>query len=268
MKGLAHLGFALFTFSAMAQAVVIEPGTRDADYRVSADEFPALADLPGEGQGVLIAKQWVVTAAHASQGYTLKQVSIGGRWRDVAKVILYPGFKPLPKEAQQLTGDAAPLMAVLAAMHDIALIELAVPVTDVQPASLYRGSDELGKRVKLYGKGATGDGTAGEYPQSPHRGELRRAYNRVTGAHDQWLDYSFDCGPAALPQEGVLGDGDSGGPLLIETADGWQLAGLADWKHWQGDLAKFRPGVCGQEFSNSRISYYAAWIDSVTATGK
>ncbi|HEY3859012.1 MAG TPA: hypothetical protein VGM47_05305 [Gammaproteobacteria bacterium] len=178
--------------------------------------------------------------------------------------VLYPDFH-LPD--LRLSGDAAPLMQALAALHDVALIELVVPVEDVQPAILYRGTDEQGKQVKIYGKGATGNGAVGEYPHSPHRGELRRAYNHLIAAHEQWLDYRFDCGTAALPQEGVLGDGDSGGPVLMQVAGRWQLVGLADWKHWQGDLAKFTPDICGQLFSNSRISYYAAWIDSVTKSG-
>jgi hypothetical protein len=33
-----------------------------------------------------------------------------------------------------------------------------------------------------------------------------------------------------------------------------------------GEIFSMAPGagVCGQKFSNTRISYYAAWIDSVT----
>jgi len=80
------------------------------------------------------------------------------------------------------------------------------------------------------------------------------------------LDYRFDCGPNALPLEGVLGDGDSGGPVLIKSGGKWQLAGLSDWKHWPKGRTKFAEGVCGQEFSNSRISYYAAWIEHTIKT--
>ncbi|HEY3859011.1 MAG TPA: hypothetical protein VGM47_05300 [Gammaproteobacteria bacterium] len=59
--------------------MVIEPGATDANYRAPASEFQALADLPGEGQGVLIAPRWVITSAHATQGYTLDAVSIDGK---------------------------------------------------------------------------------------------------------------------------------------------------------------------------------------------
>ena len=56
---------ALLAASSSANAIVTRHDREDAKYRVSASELPALADMPGEGHGVLIAPQWVVTAAHA-----------------------------------------------------------------------------------------------------------------------------------------------------------------------------------------------------------
>jgi hypothetical protein len=260
------LAFILLLSFTAVQAVVVRDDVADARHLVPESEFPALVDLPGEGQGVLIAKEWVVTAAHATQGYALDQVMINGKWRDVAELIVHPGFRKLPEGS--LSGDAAPMMAKLAAMQDIALIKLSKPVDDVKPVALYTGSDEQGATVEIYGKGATGNGLVGQYPHSPHRGKLRRAYNRITDAHEQWLDYTFDCGSKALSLEGVMGDGDSGGPVLIKVNGAWTLAGLADWKHWKGDLSHFRAGVCGQTFSNIRISHYAGWINGVIAAYK
>src|ERR1700685_2025992 len=104
-----------------AYGIVVRDDVPDAKYRVAESEFPALVDLPGEGQGVLIAPRWVVTAAHATQGYALDQVSIAGRWRKVAKLVLHPQFKLPAKDQLALKGDAAPLMAMLAGMHDVAL---------------------------------------------------------------------------------------------------------------------------------------------------
>jgi hypothetical protein len=149
-------------------------------------------------------------------------------------------------------------------MHDIALLRLVTPIEDVQPAQLYRRADEQGKLVTLYGKGATGNSSTGEYMNSSHRGLLRRAHNRVVGAESHWLTYVFDCGPGAPSLEGVMGGGDSGCPLLIEASGIRQLAGLSSWKSWDGDLKDFRSGVCGQTFYSSRISYYTEWIDRVT----
>lgn len=261
---------ALCIAPAIALAIVIRPGVPDSEYLVPNSALPALVDLPGEGQGVLIAPRWVVSAAHATQGYMLMRVRIHGEWRNVSHVFLYPDFKKeydkVKRAAEHATLENWPAVkSAMESMHDIALIELAKPVEGIKPVALYLASDEQGKIVKIFGKGATGNGMVGEYPHSPHRGKLRRAYNRITKAHNQWLDYRFDCGRKALPLEGVLGDGDSGGPVLIQENGEWKLAGLADWKHWPKNHTKFEAGVCGQVFSNSRISYYAKWINRVMA---
>jgi len=270
LKNLRWLALGLTIVPAMAIAVVVRSDVPDSKYLIPESAFPALVDLPGEGQGTLIAPRWIVTAAHATQGYMLMRVQIRGKWRDVEHVFLYPGFKneyaSFKKSAQYPTAKNWPALKVrLRSMHDIALIELAKPVNDVEPVPLYVRSDEQGKVAEIIGKGATGNGKVGEYPHSPHRGKLRRAYNRIVRAHARWLDYRFDCGSKALPLEGVLGDGDSGGPLLIRAGSQWNLAGIADWKHWPEGDVRFLAGVCGQVFSNSRISYYAEWIDDVIA---
>lgn len=75
-----------------AGAIVIRDDVADAKYRVAASEFPALVDLPGEGHGVLIALQWVVTAAHAVMWQTeIKQVTLNGTPREVERLVVHPG---------------------------------------------------------------------------------------------------------------------------------------------------------------------------------
>lgn len=70
----------LLVASFSAHAVVIRDDVDDAKYRVPPSEFPALADMPGEGHGVLIAPQWVVTAAHAVTWQpAMKRITINGR---------------------------------------------------------------------------------------------------------------------------------------------------------------------------------------------
>src|SRR3546814_6948668 len=83
-----YLFLALLAISSTASAVVIRGDVDDAEYRIPAAAFPALADMPGEGHGVLIAPQWVVTAAHAApmQGMDA-DVAIGGVARRVECVI-------------------------------------------------------------------------------------------------------------------------------------------------------------------------------------
>lgn len=79
----------------------------------------------------------------------------------------------------------------MASMHDIALIELRSAVEGVTPVGLYRSTNEQGRIAEILGKGATGSSSVGEYPNSPQRGELRRAYTRIRHVRNQ------DCASAA-----------------------------------------------------------------------
>jgi len=263
------LGCLLLAFALPVSAVVIRHDVDDAKYRVPDSEFPALVDMPHEGHGVLVAPQWIVTAAHTTTWHPIEELMLNGQCRKVERVIVHAGYKPLPKELQ--SGDAAPVVKFLGAIDDIALIKLADPVTDVAPVPLYRANDELGKRVEFIGKGATGNGAEGQVPHGAHRTQLRRAFNTVSRVEDRWLGYVFDSGKSALPLEGTTGNGDSGGPVLIEVKGDWQLAGLASYVGGgkyrdKGTLAGFQPGHYGQLTYQVRISHYIPWIEATLAS--
>ncbi|MGE8224914.1 MAG: S1 family peptidase [Stenotrophomonas sp.] len=266
MKQLLVLTF-LLAASSPASAIVIRHDVDDAKYRVAADEYPALVDMPGEGHGSLVAPQWAVTAAHTLPQHTeLKQVVINGLPREVERVVIHPGYRTLPQtliDQATASGEAMLIVVFLAASDDIALIKLRQPVTDVAPVASYRGGDEAGQVIKLIGKGATGTGDIGHDPGGPNRTELRRAFNKASSAYDRWLCYVFDAPPSALPLEGVLGNGDSGGPALLQSGDQWLLAGLGSWKVVQGNVLTSRPGRYGQVACNVRMSHYADWMDGV-----
>jgi chymotrypsin len=137
-----HVISLLLLTSTVAYAIIGRHDVPDSQYLVSESEFPALLDLPQEGHGLLIAKQWIVTAAHATQWRPIKEVLLRGRSRVVAAIFVHPGYKKPPKEFE--SGDAARLMAANMANDDIALIKLAEPVKDVDPVPLYREANELG----------------------------------------------------------------------------------------------------------------------------
>ncbi|MDT3554908.1 trypsin-like serine protease [Stenotrophomonas maltophilia group sp. msm1] len=261
------LAWATLPFS--ADAIVIRSDVDDSAYRVPASAFPALADLPGEGHGVLIAPRWVVTAAHAAPMEGMDtEVQISGRPYRVERVFVHPGYRRMPEalgQAALASGNPGPIHAFLAASDDIALIQLAAPVSDVAPVRLYRGQAEAGKIATLVGKGATGTGMTGLAPGGPHRGELRRAENAVTGGNSRYLWYRFDGPDGGLPLEGVLGSGDSGGPLMIHGAHGWELIGLGSWITAVPEHA-LEAGYYGQVVHNVRISRYADWIDTIIRT--
>jgi len=250
--------------SSAASAMVIRHDVPDARYRVDASAFLPLADMPGVGHGVLITPEWVVTVAHAVQP-DAKHVVIAERPRAVAKVIYHPGYRSMPQEMVQramAANDAAEVVKFLRGNHDIALVKLAQPVADVVPAAIYRGSSELGREVQMLGKGATGDGLTGVPPGSPHRGTLRRGFNRIATADGRWISYVFDRGADAHRLEGMSGSGDSGGPLLIREGGRWQVAGLTSWQDGNLDLA-VPPSRYGQITVGVRLSHYADWIDGV-----
>jgi len=253
--------------SSTAHAIVIRDDVDDARYRVPATEFPALVDMPGEGHGALIAPQWVLTAAHTLPMHAdLKQVVINGSARDVERVVTHPGYRTLPQtliDQAMASGEAMLIVVFLASGDDVALIKLKTPVTDVAPVVLYSGSDEAGQVAKILGKGATGTGATGHSPNGPNRTELRRAINRITSAYDRWLCYVFDAPPEAVPLEGALGNGDSGGPVLVEHDGQWLLAGQGSWKVVQGNVLTARPGRYEQVTCNVRMSHYAEWIRRV-----
>lgn len=253
----------LVSFS--VSAIVIRHDVDDKKYRIPATEFPALADLPVEGQGVLIAPQWVVTAAHGVTWQTdIKQIMVGGTAREVERIEIHPGYKAPSKQIldQALASwDWTLFRAQLAVSDDIALVKLAKPISDVVPVPAFNGNSEFGQIVMVLGKGATGNGVSGYEFSDPHRTELRRAFNKVTSADGRWFCYLFDDSENALPLEGGSGNGDSGGPVMIEDKTGWQLAGLTSWTDLQS--TNRTPGRYGQITCNVRLSHYQQWMQGV-----
>ena len=256
---------ALLSVSFSAGAIVIRDDVDGSKYRVPASDFPALVDMPGEGHGVLIAPQWVITAAHAVTWQSeIKQVTINGIPRDVERLVIHPGYKKPPQDLldQALaTWDWTLFRVLLSSSDDIALLKLAQPVADVSPVAIHKGDDEFGQIVKILGKGATGTGVTVYNFNDSHRIELRRAYNKITSAHGRWLCYMFDSPSDALPLEGGAGSGDSGGPILIQAEKDSLLAGLTSWADPQSVIRT--PGRYGQISCNVRLSHYKEWIESV-----
>lgn len=256
---------ALLAVSFNASAIVIRDDVDASKYRAPASGFPALADMPGEGHGVLIAPQCVVTAAHAVAWQSgIKQVTVNGVPRDVERVVMHPGHKmPSKKLLDQAlaTWDWTLFRVLLASSDDIALLELAEPVTDVAPVAINTDDDEFNKVIKIIGKGAVGNGATGYEFNDSHRTELRRAYNKVTSADGRWLCYIFDKPSDALPLEGGSASGDSGGPVLVQSDNEWLLAGLTSWSDPQSSVRT--PGRYGQISCNVRLSHYTDWIESV-----
>lgn len=249
-----------------AGAIVIRDDVPDLKYRMAASDFPALADLPGEGHGVLIAPDWVVTVAHAVswQGH-LDVVVVGGAPRAVRRVVIHPGYKVPPDamvQAALASGDWEAFFEFLASSDDVALIQLAEPVGDVAPVAIHRDPG-VGQLARIMGRGATGNGATGYPLQSRNRTDLRQGHNEIVEAGGRWLAYRFDAPPAALELEAATGSGDSGGPILAMEGDQWRLAGLAAWKRSQVVGTEIRQGRYGEISYGVRLAHYSDWIGRI-----
>ena len=249
-------------------AVVIRHDVDDSKYLTSASEYPAVVDLPREGHGVLVSPDWVLSAAHAVEP-CLSEVVIAGVARKVKGVVFHPGYRMLPTElaeAAVASGNPSDVMEFLERSDDVALVELALPATDVMPIALYRGDQEIGLIVSIVGKGATGNGAVGQEPGAPHRTVMRHATNTIVGADSRWLSYVFDEPPLGLPLEGIIGSGDSGGPVFLITNGRTELVGLASWSRYTPTSERsLRPGLYGQVVYSVRLSRYSAWIESIVS---
>lgn len=258
--------FKLTSFLAALALAALPVSSVVIRHDVSAEKYliekghPALVEMRHQGHGMLIAPEWVVTAAHVVfYDYKGKTITVGGKEREIEAVIFHEGYAKPPKGI--FKGYSGPSQAYLRGNHDLALIKLKEAVEDVTPIKLYSGSDEVGQRITLQGRGNTGTGITGQIAKS--RGVLRQAQNSLSDADSQWLHYQFNKGADALALEGFQGDGDSGGPAIIHKEGTAYLAGLASWDVYDGQIEDFKGSLYGMEAALVRLSYYQGWIKDV-----
>lgn len=210
-RALALLTFANLALSSSASAIVRRHDVPDGQYVVAASDYSAIVDLyinePGDCLATLIAPQWLVTAAHCVVP-TLQpstDIRVGANIYQVAEVHTHESWND----------DT----------DDVSLIKLAVVVNDVMPIPWYTAQDEVEKVAWFVGRGDTSTGDIGGGQPD---GKTRAATNTVVNADAYWLRFVFNAPsePGVTPLEGISGDGDSGGPALIETAGGLRVAGL------------------------------------------
>ena len=227
-----------------ANAIMRRDDVADSEYVVDPDQYPAIVDLlaPGDCIATLVAPRWLITAAHCAAYLPAERtITIGATPRAVEGVVCRPDY----------TGFD----------HDLALVHLGAPVEDVMPLGVYRDQDEVGRQVLFVGRGDTGTGIDGQ-PAAVNDGLTRSATNTVVDADGKWIEFVFDRpgAPQATDREGISGDGDSGGPALIDVGGAWRVAGLSSWQDADDpDVGKY--GV--HEFY-TRVSSYLAFIDATT----
>lgn len=271
-KFLVRLATAAMVAGAPAQAIVMRHDVEDAKYRGLGERHRDVlvqlglraqddgAPMLYNGMGTLIAEDWVVTAAHAAAHIQAHPpahgaphfVFVRGRGYAVAEIVIHPGYDDQTQA------------------NDIALIRLARPVRDARPACLYEGDDEVGQIVHMAGAGYTGNGRTGAGDSAD--GALRGATIRVGGEEGNVLTWRFRApGERGVTRlEGISGPGDSGGPALIETAQGFCLAGVSSAQRVAIEVDENGEehggeGRYGVVEVYTRVSRFAGWMREVMA---
>ena len=167
---------------------------------------------------------------------------------------------------------------------DLAIVTLGQIVdASISRYSLYSATGELGQTGTIVGYGREGIGTSGG--DSGTFGTRRQGQNQIdTLIGGNILYYDFDNGLAAQSTSGGLGlgvnevsiyRGDSGGPTFI----GNQIAGIHSFISCTpptsgrsacgaADVDGALNGTFGERFGDTRVSTYAAWINSVTSVAE
>jgi len=251
----------LIFFSTGSNAVVKRHDVPPENYVI--EKMPEyLIDMPHEGHGVLINSQWIVTVAHTIfYDYVGKDLIVGSKTYEIESVHIHPDYTEPDKKL--LKDDLAPLMRFFKSRSDIALIKLVSTVSGVEPVNVYKGKNEKGKIITVYGKGATGNGLTGDDLETKTLRVKNKFQNVVEYAEGNWLAFKFDEPAYALPLEGMHGSGDSGGASVVFQQGIPFLVGLSSWQLGQGDISTFKGGLYGTTAYQVRLSNYHDWILSV-----
>lgn len=237
------------TLSSHAAALLIRPDRDDAEYLELATRYTSSVALNApDGEGVLIAPRWVLTAAHMAKAMqelkVAPRISIGGRQHEIESYFVHPDWKK-------------------GGHSDIALILLKDAAGEVKPTPLYRASDEAGKGVVIVGSGYTGK--IGERPSKDRWDRKKRAaINTVERVTPRILGLKIKPPEEASDLQGAAAPGDSGGPAYIENDEGLFVAGIGyatDDSNADGIV-----GNAGDWELYVRVSAFVPWIEA-TMTG-
>lgn len=160
------------------------------------------------GCGILIAPDWVLTAAHLFLGAGSGSFTINGSTYASSQLIIHPDWR----SANVLAGS------------DFGLVHLNTPVNSLTPARLYTGSAESGSVGTFVGFGLTGTGLTGANRFDNQKRAFQNVMDGDFGLPSLLLGSDFDnphnaadshFGDATpLDLEGVVAGGDSGGGVF------------------------------------------------------
>jgi len=228
--------------------------------------------------GTLIRDQWVLTAAHVingtdghGAGVSNLRFQVGGAVLTAAEWFVHPNWATSGGENNLFAG------------WDLGLVRLDQPVSNVAPASLFAGSNEVGQVATIVGFGATGTGLTGSQPNTA--GTKRAGNNIVDVAgvqttpgstvsigHERMLAIDFDQpsnpsastlgGTTPINLEYLAAPGDSGGGLFLEVGGQMLLAGVTSPT---STLDGSVNSDYGDRAAFTRVSQFLSWVDATIA---
>lgn len=177
-----------------ASALQTRPDRDDAEYLELASRYRAAVKLPAAlGEGVLIAPRWVLTAP--GPAHLLKEIA------------------PTPVFT---IGEREYAINSVHVGEDLGLVLLNAPVRDVEPTSIYRAGDEMGKGIAIVGHGPAGP--MGGPSKVDHK--ARAALNTIDAVSATSFEVRIKSGDDAPDLQGALTQAEAGAPAFITTEAG------------------------------------------------
>jgi hypothetical protein len=211
--------FSLLLFPVAVLGATIRDDTPDSDY-VALGNDPAFDGVGTfvnswgyTGCGILIAPDWVLTAAHLFTAATSGTFTLDGTAYSSTQLITDPNWNGSASNGS-----------------DFGLIHLSSPITSITPLPFYTSSTLLEQTATFVGYGLTGTGLTGyQTLDGQKRGfqDVVDVNNPSFGNTNYVFGATFDS-PAngALSLEGCVAPGDSGGGVFMSDGSQYYLAGV------------------------------------------
>lgn len=228
-----------------AHAILTRADRTDAEYVEMASKYKTSVAIPvpGGGEGVLIAKRWVLTSARigkALQAVKDARIEVDGKKFKIVAVAIHPAWTPTRRNA------------------DLALVYLDQNVRSIEPTPLYRHPDEAGGVVVIVGHGETGH-IGGK--TLTNDGKKRGGINTIDRVAPRMLTLTIKAGDEASDLQAAAGPGDEGGPAYYEINGSMFVVGIA-----AGTDDNNKNGLidAGDTQDYVRVSTYLDWVDDAT----